>query len=75
MDRATMDHVPTSFELRGVLYADVDLAAIGSEQFAFDAAGHYNRPDIFSVTIDTRRRIQFTTRKDEINTALGKETP
>lgn len=58
-----------------ILYADVNLAAIGGEQLAFDAAGHYNRPDIFSVTIDTRRRVQFATREDVIDAALGKETP
>jgi predicted amidohydrolase len=108
----TMDHVPKSFELRGVLgaagqfgedadeilpggsgiigpdghwivgpvageevilYADVNLTAIGAEQLAFDAAGHYNRPDIFSLTIDTRRRVPFTTREDEIDNAPGKE--
>jgi predicted amidohydrolase len=43
-----------------ILYADVDLATIGGEQMAFDAAGHYNRPDIFTVQVDERRRDQFT---------------
>jgi nitrilase len=58
-----------------ILYADVDLSATGSEKLAFDAAGHYCRPDIFSVTIDTRRRVQFSILPDKINAALGKETP
>lgn len=44
-----------------ILYGDVDLASIGGEQLAFDPAGHYNRPDIFSVQVDERRREQFTT--------------
>jgi nitrilase len=45
-----------------VVYADVDLSAVGGEQMAFDAAGHYNRPDIFSLQVDERRRDQFTSR-------------
>lgn len=43
-----------------ILYADVDLTSIGGEQMAFDAVGHYNRPDIFSVQIDERRREHYT---------------
>ena len=58
-----------------ILYADVDLASIGAEQMAFDAAGHYNRPDIFSVQIDERRREQFTTRPVSTDEAVGKKNP
>ena len=35
-----------------ILYPDVSLTTIGGEQMALDAAGCYNRPDIFSVRID-----------------------
>lgn len=41
-----------------IVYADVELDMIGGEQMAFDAAGHYNRPDIFRLTVDDRPRPQ-----------------
>lgn len=47
-----------------IIYADVDLATIAGEQMAFDAAGHYNRPDIFQLTVDERRRDQVTWLRD-----------
>jgi nitrilase len=42
----------------GIVSGEVDLDRIAEEQLAFDAAGHYNRPDVFDVRIDTRRRPQ-----------------
>lgn len=41
-----------------IIYADVDMEAIAREQMAFDAVGHYNRPDIFQLTVDDRPRNQ-----------------
>jgi nitrilase len=41
-----------------IVYADVDLARVAEEQMAFDAVGHYNRPDVFQLTVDTRERRQ-----------------
>jgi len=43
-----------------IVYAEADLARIGGEQLAFDAAGHYNRPDIFALTVDARARPPLT---------------
>jgi predicted amidohydrolase len=37
-----------------IVYAEIDLSKIAEEQQTFDAAGHYNRPDVFQVTIDER---------------------
>jgi predicted amidohydrolase len=42
-----------------LIYADVDLSLCAGEQLAFDAAGHYNRPDVFHLQVDTRPRRQI----------------
>ena len=39
-----------------ILYADVDLAAVRAARQFFDPVGHYNRPDIFQLSVDTRPR-------------------
>jgi predicted amidohydrolase len=41
-----------------IVYAKLDMARIAEEQQALDAAGHYNRPDVFSLTVDERPRRQ-----------------
>lgn len=38
----------------GLLVAELDLDEITRGRFDFDAAGHYSRPDIFTLTVDTR---------------------
>ena len=45
----------------GVLTADIDTNAVESARFTLDAAGHYGRPDIFSLTVDKapRRPVTF----------------
>lgn len=35
------------------LYADLDLARIPAEHLIFDAVGHYGRPDVFRLTVNT----------------------
>ncbi|MDK3018212.1 carbon-nitrogen hydrolase family protein [Pseudodonghicola flavimaris] len=37
-----------------VLYADLDPDRIARAKFDFDVAGHYARPDVFSLEVDTR---------------------
>ncbi len=43
-----------------IVFGEIDLSWIGREQMALDAAGHYNRPDIFQVTVDERPRRHAT---------------
>lgn len=37
----------------GIVYADVDLDAVMVPKLISDFAGHYNRPDVFSLTVNT----------------------
>ena len=39
----------------GLLLADCDLSLIGRVKLAMDFAGHYHRPDIFSLSVNRRR--------------------
>jgi nitrilase len=39
-----------------VLVADLDMEAITRARFDFDPVGHYARPDVFTLSVDTRAR-------------------
>ena len=39
-----------------ILYADADLASVRAARRFFDPVGHYSRPDIFQLHVDTRPR-------------------
>ena len=39
-----------------VLCAEIDLAALPRAKYDFDVVGHYSRPDVFSLGVDTRAR-------------------
>ncbi|HEU0286326.1 MAG TPA: carbon-nitrogen hydrolase family protein [Nocardioidaceae bacterium] len=43
-----------------ILTAEVDLTAVRSARRLFDPTGHYNRPDVFQLTVDTRPRSAVT---------------
>jgi nitrilase len=43
-----------------IIYADLDLEQVAREHLALDTVGHYSRPDIFTMTVDTRRRPQVS---------------
>jgi nitrilase len=38
----------------GILYADIDLERIGVARRSLDTVGHYSRPDIFQLHVNTR---------------------
>ncbi len=38
----------------GILYADVDLDRVRQERHQFDVGGHYARPDVFTLNVNTR---------------------
>ena len=38
----------------GILYCDIDLEKVGIARRALDVAGHYSRPDIFKLHVNTR---------------------
>lgn len=44
------------FDEETILYADVDLAAKHRSHLDFDPVGHYSRPDVFSLRVDTRAK-------------------
>lgn len=47
------------FDEETIVYGEIDLSRIGGEQQSLDTAGHYNRPDVFRLSVDTSRRDQI----------------
>lgn len=39
-----------------ILYAELDLASVHSARRMFDPVGHYHRPDVFRLSVDSRPR-------------------
>jgi nitrilase len=44
------------WDREGIVTAEVDLAAVTRAQYDFDPVGHYSRPDVFSLSVDTRAK-------------------
>jgi len=42
------------YEQEGILFADLDLAAIARSKFDFDVVGHYARPDVFQLIVNEK---------------------
>jgi nitrilase len=51
-------------ETYGIVTAEIDTAATRAAHYELDAAGHYNRPDVFSLRVDrsTRPQVAFEDR-------------
>jgi predicted amidohydrolase len=49
-----------------MVYADLDLGRIPEEQAALDVVGHYNRPDVFSFSVDERPRAPVDWVQEEV---------
>jgi len=49
-----------TFDEAGILYADLDMALVTRGHLVMDSAGHYARPDVFRLEVDTRVRRDVT---------------
>jgi nitrilase len=52
------------FDREEILCATIDLNDIPRAKFDFDVVGHYARPDIFTLTVNTNKRTPFTMRDE-----------
>lgn len=43
-------------QAEGILTAEIDLGHVAEVRRLFDPVGHYNRPDVFQLHVDTRAR-------------------
>ena len=43
-------------EETGLVHAEPNLAAIAETRRTFDVAGHYSRPDVFTLRVDSTRK-------------------
>jgi nitrilase len=55
----------------GILTAEVDLSEVHAARRLFDPVGHYNRPDVFHLAVDTRPRPPVTLITDEPSETAG----
>jgi nitrilase len=58
----------------GILTAEVDLARVHEVRRLFDPVGHYHRPDVFQLSVDTRRRQAVTVIAGDADTPADEPT-
>ena len=47
-------------EEEAILYADIDLAEVHKQRLWFDPVGHYSRPDVLTLTVNTAKQATVT---------------
>jgi nitrilase len=49
-------------EEAGILYAEIDLERVGMARRSLDVVGHYSRPDLFELRVNTgpQKPVEFT---------------
>lgn len=57
-----------------ILYADIDPAAVRAARRYFDPVGHYHRPDIFQLSVDTRPRTAVVLRDHSASSQAANTT-
>lgn len=45
------------WDREGIVTAEIDLGEIPKALYDFDPVGHYSRPDVFSLSVDTSRKV------------------
>ncbi len=54
-------------ETEGILYAEIDAAIAHRSRREFDPVGHYARPDLFHLQVDTRSKNSVTFSSAEVH--------
>lgn len=44
------------YDEEGLLYATLDLSLVTQSRYDFDVVGHYSRPDVFQLTVNTKKQ-------------------
>ena len=57
-------------EQKGILFADCDPAAARRAHRTLDTAGHYGRPDVFTLRVNRRRLQPAQFSDDELSESL-----
>jgi nitrilase len=62
-------------EKEETLFAELDLGSVASARRLLDPVGHYNRPDVFRLHVDTSPRppvvVESSTRAEPVSTSVG----
>lgn len=58
-------------EREETLFADADLRAVAAQRRLIDPTGHYNRPDVFRLLVDTSTRPAVVTSADGFDAPFG----
>lgn len=59
----------------GLLVAEIDLDEVARGRYDFDATGHYSRPDVFTLTVDTTPRSPVAWRQDPVTDVPADGSP